>query len=108
LGDSSVAGCGNDVDFILAPSVSPDQAQNQVWDLRGPIRAESAALWWPQGLDSIAAFWLREGGVLWELHLDAAPEVMRGTAVQVMPEPEDREALTVQAVPAVCRGPATS
>ena len=93
-----------EVEFILAPSVSPDQSPNQVWDLHGPIRSDGAALWWPEGGDSVAAVWLREQGVLWELHLDAVPEVMRGTAVQVLPKPEVSELFQVEAIQLRCRG----
>jgi hypothetical protein len=91
------------MEFVLAPSASPSQQELQVWDLHGPIRAETAALWWPQGTDSIAAVWLRDTGVLWNLALDPAPEIIRGTAIQVLPKPDRDEVYEVRATQTACR-----
>ncbi len=92
------------IEFILAPSASPSARQRdlQLWDLRGPPRSEGVALWWPQGTDSIAAVWLREEGVLWELALDPVPDVMRGTAEQVLPEPPIPNTFQVRATQTAC------
>ncbi len=90
------------VEFIFAPSVSPTQAENQVWKLHGPIRADRAVLWWPLPLDSVGALLLRDGGVLWELRLDARPAVMRGQARQVFPEARESAPLRADATPISC------
>lgn len=89
------------IEFIFAPSISSGE-DDQPWPLRGPIRSDQAALWWPLGGDSIAAVWVRDDGALWGLRLDAAPEVMQGSAVQVIPEPEPPVTLRVEAAQVTC------
>ena len=90
------------MEFILAPSASPSPDDVQVWDLHGPIRSDEAALWWPANADSIAAVWLRDTGILWHMSLDPVPEIMQGTAVQVLPKPEVAEVYEVRATQTEC------
>lgn len=89
------------VEFILDPAGDPSRSREPTWKLRGPVRADRAALWWPVGRDSLAAFMIGGGGTLWELRLSLEEEVLTGAAFQVIPEMEGRA--RVRASPTDCR-----